>query len=1057
LIDRFISLFLSQRALSVLLLMAIIVLGVYSVFTIPTDSFPDVSNVQVQIITETEALAAEEVESLITVPIEYALNGLPFVKLVRSSSEFGLSVVTAIFDDNCDVYFARQLVQQRLTTLTFPPDVERPQLGPVISTFSQVFLYHVSSDRHDLIKLRAIQDWDIARKLLSVQGVANVTSYGGYVKQYQVIVDRDKLAGYGLSLQDVAEAITASNHNVGGNIIEAGDEEITIRGIGRVNTLDDINNIVLKEVGGTPVLVRNIARVVIGPAFRRGSGSMNGKGEAIIGTVLTRKGANTKQVVESVEHRLKEIAAELPEGVTITPLYNQKDLVDKTSETVREILFFSGALVIIILTAILLNIRTALIVCVIIPLSLLFSFFLMKFTGLSSNLMTLGAVDFGVVVDSGVVVVENIYRRLSSACADLKEGERLNRLSVVLSAAKEVGRPVCFAIFIIVAVYLPLFTLEGVEGKMFQPLALTFVYAIMGALLVSLTMIPVMCFWFMRGLIKEKHNPVVEWIKRHYEPLLLRCLSMPGKILIVSVILLAVTSPLLALLGSEFMPTLDEGSALLRLRMPPSISHTRSRQFVQAVEKQIKAFPEVTVVATRVGRSGMGSEFEGIDNADMFIGLEPKSQWRIRNKDRLIDAMDDAVSQIPGIMFSFSQPIADMVDDLVTGVKADVGIKIFGDDLHRLEALTNEVKNVVMKVRGAADVSREPIIGAPQLSITLKREALARYGLHAGDVNWTVQAALAGKTVSEVIEGKRRFNILVRISENQRNSPEQVGDLKIQTPTGAQIPLRMLADITLARGAIFIAHENSQRRAAVMVNVRERDLGGWVQEAMQQVNQKVHLPHGYRIVWGGQFENQQRAMTRLAIVVPVVLALIFTLLFFTFNSIKNAGLIMLNVPFATIGGIISLWISQQPISVPAIIGFIAVFGVAVQNGVILTSCIMQLQKDGQDTVEAIRNGCLMRLRPVLMTATVAMMGLIPKLISDGIGAEIQRPLATVVFGGLLTSTIMTLLVLPALYKMINKESAYVSDSHIIRDKALGLDSHTHKEKTSVADSYSDTI
>ncbi|MBX9693277.1 MAG: CusA/CzcA family heavy metal efflux RND transporter, partial [Cyanobacteria bacterium] len=704
----------------------------------------------------------------------------------------------------------------------------------------------------------------------------------------------------------------------------------------------------------------------------------------------------------------------------IAPVYNQKELVDKTTDTVKEILFFSGALVVIILAAILLHIPTAFIVTVIIPLSLLFSFFMMKFTGLSLNLMTLGAVDFGVVVDAGVVVVENIFRRLAEAYEDESTGEPVNRQDVILAATQEVGRPVTFAIAIIVAVYLPLFALEGIEGKMFHPLALTFVYAIAGALLVAVTAIPVLCFWLLRGRITEKHNPVIEWIRRRYERLLDHSLRAPKEIVVVSIIVFAVTAPLLAFLGSEFIPSLDEGSILLRLRMPPSISHTRTRQFVGVVERRLRKFPEVETIATRVGRSGMGSDVEGVDSADMYIALKPRSEWKDRNKENLVERMSKAVSDLPGIMFSFSQPIADMVDDLITGIKADVGIKIFGDDLHKIDALANNVMAAVAKVKGTGDLSREPILGEPELNIELRRNTLARYGLHIADVQTTIQAALAGKVVSQVIEGNRRFEILVRLSEDQRNTPERIGELRIPTPNGAQIPLRMLADIKSSRGALIVNREGSQRRAVVMVNIRGRDLGGWVADARETVAKQVKLPRGYSIVWGGQFENQQRAMTRLAVVVPIVLALIFTLLFFTFSSVKNAALIMLNVPFATIGGIVALSLSHQPVSVPAIIGFIAVFGVAVQNGVILTSCIMQLEKDGSDTEIAIRKGCMMRLRPVLMTATVAMMGLLPKLFSDGTGAEIQRPLATVVFGGLLTSTIMTLLVLPALFKLINK-------------------------------------
>ncbi|MBY0360012.1 MAG: CusA/CzcA family heavy metal efflux RND transporter [Candidatus Obscuribacterales bacterium] len=1018
-IDFLIKFALTQRTITLMLIIGLISAGIYSVLTISADSFPDVSNVQVQIITEPESMATEEVESLVTVPIEYALNGLPFIHKIRSGSEFGLSVVTAIFDEGCDVYFARQLVQQRLTAMSFPPGVPRPQLGPVVSSFSQVFMYYVTSDKHNLIDLRTIQDWTIAKRLLSVRGVGNVVTYGGWIKQYQVVVDQFKLRAYNLTIKDVLDAISASNINAGGNFIESGDEEVIIRGIGRIQKLEDISNAVLKEVNGTPVLVSNVARVEIGPAFRRGSASMNGEGESIIGIVMTRKGANTKEVVQSVEKQLKEIEKTLPKGVKITPFYNQKELVDKTMETVKEILLLSGSLVIIVLAAILMNIRVSLIVALIIPLSLLFSFLMMRFTGLSSNLMTLGAVDFGVVVDAGVVMAENIFRKLSLAWEQEKV-RSVDLLGVILNAAQEVGKPITFAIFIIIAVYLPLFTLEGVEGKMFHPLALTFIYALLGALLVALLIIPVCCYWFLKKPIIEKHNPVLEKLKSIYCRALDKTLTRPRLIFLISIGLLLCSFILVPFLGSEFIPSLDEGSIWLRLRMPPSVSHKTTIRFTAAVEKIIRKFPEVSIVVTRVGRSGMGSDIEGVDAADMYIGLNPRHTWKDQNKEHLVERMAKEVGVIPGLMHSFSQPIADMIDDLITGIKADVGIKIFGDDLVQVDQLADRIKSSIRTIRGTGDVSREPILGAPQLMIRLNRYELSRFGLLVDDVQDTIQTAMAGKIVSEVIEGNKRFGVLVRFEPNQRGSEEDVGNILIPTPNSSSIPLKRLAEISVERGALLISRESGQRRSAVMVNIRGRDLGGWVKEAQAKIAKEVPMPQGYSIVWGGQFENQERAMSRLAVVVPIVLLLIFLLLFFTFNSIKNAALIMLNVPFATIGGIIALFLSRQPISVPALIGFIALFGVAVQNGVILISYIMQLEREDKSIIDAIREGASVRFRPVVMTAMVAMMGLLPKLFSEGTGAEIQRPLATVVFGGLLTATAMTLLVLPTLYLTINR-------------------------------------
>ncbi|MBP7860065.1 efflux RND transporter permease subunit [bacterium] len=1018
-LNRLIRFALENRAFNFILIITIIGLGIYSVSSMPMDSYPDVSNVQVQIATEPENMAAEEVESLVTVPIEYSLNGLPFIKKVRSSSRFGFSLVTAIFDDNCDIYFARQLVQQRLLSLSLPAGVPRPQLGPVVSSFSQIFMYYVTSDNHDLIETRTIQDWNIAKRLLSVQGVANVVTYGGWIKQYQVMLDQSKLKAYGLTVTDILNAVQQSNLNAGGSFIESGDEEIIIRGIGRIKTVSDIEDIVLKEEHGTPVTIKRLAQVSIGPAFRRGSASMNGKGEAVIGIVMSRKGVNTREVVEAVEHKIAKIQPTLPNGIKIVPFYNQKELVDKTMDTVKEVLMLSGSLVIVILAAVLMNIRVALIVSVVIPLSLLFSFIMMRFSGLSANLMTLGAVDFGVVVDAGVVMAENIYRRLSQIHEEYPD-RKINTLGVILNAALEVGRPIAFSMVIIISVYLPLFALDGVEGKMFVPLALTFIYALVGALGVAIFIIPVLCFWFLKGKIKERHNPVVEKIKDAYLSCLDRLIKRPVAVIITSGTLLLSTVCILPFLGSEFMPSLDEGSIWLRMRLPPSISHSRTIDYAKMVEQMMTKFPEVDIAVTRIGRSGLGSDVEGVDAADMYLGLKPRHTWKDQNKEHLVDRMAHEMDKIPGIMHSFSQPIADMVDDLITGIKADVGIKIFGPDLKTLDALADKVRISLSDLRGTADTSREPVIGAPELKITLNRHELARMGLKVHEVQDAVQASLAGKEVTEVIEGTKRFGVLVRLQKEQRDTPEMISNLTIQASDKAVVPLKSIADLRVERGAILINREDGQRRAAVMINIRGRDLGSWVKEAQAEIKREVPMPKGYSIVWGGQFENQQHAMQRLSIVVPIVLFLIFILLFFTFHSMRNAALIMLNVPFATIGGVVALAISQQPVSVPALIGFIALFGVAVQNGVILVSYIMQAEKEGMTTLEAIKSGAEVRFRPVLMTAMVAMMGLLPKLFSHGTGAEIQKPLATVVFGGLLSATLMTLLVLPTLYLMTSK-------------------------------------
>ncbi len=996
--------------------------GVFCMMSLPVDSFPDVSNIQVQIITDCETLATEEVESLITYPIEYSLSGLHKVTNIRSNSSFGLSVVTVIFEDDTDVYWARNLVQQRLSQVELPAWAPTPQLGPVVSTFSNVYNYYLKSDRHNLTELRTIQDWYLAKRLRSVQGVGNVVTYGGFVKQYQVLINPRLLAGYGITLHEVVNSLTQNNKNAGGNFIERASEEIIVRGLGRIETVTDIEEIVLKSVDGTPVYVRDVARVVIGPAFRRGSASMNGQGEVVTGMVLTRKGVNTKAVVEKVRERIEELKHELPQGVQLIPYYDQTELVEKTIDTVKEILLFSGGLVIIVLTAILLHIPSGLIVSVIIPLSLLFSFIMMKYTGLSANLMTLGAVDFGVIVDASVVMVENIYRQLAEAHEHQTEDRHTNHFQVVLNAAKEVGRPIVFAIFIIVSVYLPLFTLEGIEGKMFHPLALTFIYAILGALLLSLTIVPVLCFWFLRGDIREKRNPIVDTAKRIHTPALSRSMKHPFATAFVCIGALVGSFCLVPFLGSEFIPTLDEGSILLRTKLSPSVAHTESMRIAQRVEETMKKFPEVTVVVSRIGRSGMGSDLEGVENADVYIGLKPKEQWTTtHDKEKLVNMMAKELEGIPGLIFSFSQPIADMIDDLIAGIKADLGIKVFGDDLETLDKLASDIETAIAEVPGCADLQREHILGLPQMTINLDRNEMARYGLNVSDIQDVLQNAIAGNVVTDVIEGNMRFGLLTRLPKPQRDTQEEIENLIIDTPSGARVPLKSIADIRLPRGTAMINREETYRRTAVLANVRGRDLGSFVGEAMERIKKEVKIPKGYSLVFGGQFENQQRAMQRLAIVVPIVLALIFLLLYASFNSFKNAGLIMLNVPFAMVGGIIALFITHQTVSVPAIIGFIALFGVAVQNGVILVTYIMQLQKQGHPVSQAAVEGAQIRLRPVLMTALVAIMGLLPKIFSNGTGAEVQRPLATVVLGGLVSATLLTLIVLPTVYALINKD------------------------------------
>ncbi|MBU6453270.1 MAG: CusA/CzcA family heavy metal efflux RND transporter [Cyanobacteria bacterium REEB67] len=1029
---------LQHRLFTVGMTLFVAAFGIYSAFTISVDSFPDVSNVQVQIITEPESMSADEVEALVTYPLENALNGTPRLVKIRSNSSFGLSVITAIFDDNTDIDWARSVVQVRLNQIDLPDEVPKPLLGPVVSTFSNVLNYYLVSDKYDLTELRTLQDWVVARRLRAVPGVSNVVSYGGYVKQYQVNVSPHVLKSYNLSLKEVLDALSANNSNAGGNVIEQGGEEIIVRGLGRIENLTDIKNIVVKSVDGTPIKVGQIGRVEIGAAFRRGSASMNGRGEVVTGMILTRKGVNTKEVVGRVKTRLAELARDLPEGVSLIPFYDQSALVDKTVGTVKEILLFGGGLVIIVLFAILLNIPSALIVSTVIPLSLLFSFILMKYSGLTANLMTLGAVDFGVIVDAGVVMVENIYRHLGEEREKVDRGEvteqdfKQNQFQIVYNAAREVGRPIFFAIVIIVSVYLPLFSLEGMEKRLFSPLALNYIYALIGALLASLTVVPVLCLWGLRGNVKEHASPIIEALRKLVMPILSRSLLHPKITLAISSAVLLLSLCLIPFLGSEFIPTIDEGSILLRTKLPASVSLTESRRVNNLVESAIKEFSEVDVCVSRIGRSGMGSDLEGVDNADIFIGLKPRKEWKnFHKKDDLVNAMSQKLSGIPGVVLSFSQPIADMIDDLVSGIRADLGIKIFGDNLVEVDNLARNVENAVRSVRGCCDLQREHTLGLPQLNIRLKRDVIARYDLNVEDVQDIISSAVAGKKTTEVFEGNRRFGLVLRFPKEYRDSVEDIEAILIDTPSGVKVPLKQLAAISVDRGTNMINREDGERRTAVLANVRGRDLGGFVEEVRAKVAADVKLPPGCHIVWGGQFENQQRAMARLSVVVPVVLLIIFVLLYATLHSLRNAFLVMLNVPFAIIGGIVALFISHEPISVPAIVGFIALFGVAVQNGVIIVSYMMQKHDEGLSSEDAAVEGVRVRLRPVIMTAMVGMVGFLPLLLSDGTGAELQRPLATVVIGGLFTATFLTLVVLPSIYALINHDAPKHKDIGVV--------------------------
>ena len=1019
-INRLIELALKHRFLVVVFGIIIVAYGIYSTLRLNIDAFPDVTNIQVQINTEAAGLAAVEVEQLITFPIESVMNGLPDVTEVRSISKTGLSVVTVVFEDDVDIYFARQLVLERLQAARerIPEGLAEPEMGPITTGLGQIYKYILVGRNKTAMELRTINDWFVKFQLRTVTGVTDVLSNGGEVRQYQVQVDPNKLFKYNLALPDLRDAITNNNANVGGWYIEGEQEQFVVRGAGLIRGgregLIDIENIVLKNVGGTPVYIRDVADVRFGSEIRQGVVTMNGKGEVVMGIVLQLKGANTKKVIEGVREKLDAIQRSLPEGVEIVPVYDQADLVEKAVSTVTRALTEAAVLIVIVLFLFLGNVRSALVVVCSIPLSMMIAFIMMRWQGISANLQSLGglAIGIGMMVDGSVVMVENIMRHLA------EPNHRKETLAQrVLTAAREVGQPVFFAVLIIVVVFLPLFTLQGVEGKLFRPMAFTIAFAMMGSLIVALTIVPVLSSIVLRGKFTEKEPFLMQTLKAVYRPALDWALSRRATVVGIAVCALIISLVILPFLGTEFVPELNEGTMNIRVTMNPSISLEESKRIARRLERKLMQYPEVTYAFSQIGRPELGGDPEPISNNEIFVGLKPQAEWTTADtREELIRTFDQDLREHPGIMLNFSQPIATRVDELLSGVKAQIAIKLFGEDLDVLERTGREIEAVAKTIPGATDVQMEQISGEAQLVVRADRDEIARYGLNVADVMEIVSSAVGGEAVTEVIEGQKRFDVYLRMAEPYRDSPDAIANLWVSNRDGMRVPLSQVADIRLVEGTPTVSREDAQRRIVVQCNVRGRDMGGFVREAQQAVRERVDLPAGYFVTWGGQFENQRRAQATLMVVLPVCLGLIFILLFMSFNSVRDAFLIILNVPFALIGGILALAISGQYLSVPSSVGFVALFGVAVLNGVVMVSYFNQLVRAGLPVDQAVRTGAMLRLRPVLMTATVASLGLIPLLLSSGIGSEVQRPLATVVVGGLFSSTLLTLLVLPALYR-----------------------------------------
>ena len=1013
-IERIIHFSLRQRFLVLLFSVILIGLGIWSAKNLSIDAVPDVTNVQVQINTSVPALAPVEVEKLVTYPIETAMSGLPEIQEIRSLSRYGLSQVTVVFKDQVDIYFARQLVFERLQAAreTIPEGLGTPTMGPIATGLGEIYLYTVEGEKYDPVELRAIQDWIVKPQLRTTPGVTEVNSIGGFEKQYQVLPDPTRLLSYGISLRELLESLAQNNANAGGAYIEHREEQYLIRGVGLVQTLDDIENIVVGTQEGVPIYIRDVAEVRIGPEIRTGAATRDGK-EVVLGTAIMLKRENSRVVSTRVREKLKEIGKTLPEGTRIESVYDRTLLVNKTIHTVQKNLFEGGVLVIAVLLILLGNFRAGLIVASAIPLSMLFAMTGMVATKTSGNLMSLGAIDFGLIVDGAVVMVENIVRRLS----ERRKAEEVPVASKVyveeiFEAAKEVARPVEFAVSIITIVYLPILTLQGIEGKMFRPMALTVVMALVGSLLFTLTLIPALCTFFLGRHVEEKENKLLNGIRNIYRPTLDLALAHPKRVVAIALGTVLTSFTLFPFLGSEFIPRLDEESISIQTVRPAGVSLTESVKLVGLLEKTVLSFPQVLTAFSRTGTAEIATDPMGPEVTDTYVMLKGK----VGNKEKLIGKMEQAISLIPGMAFGFSQPIELRVNELIAGVRSDSAVKLFGDDLELLKEKADEVQRLVSRIRGARDARVEQVTGLPVLQVEIDRARIARHGINVADCLNVIETAVGGKTAGEVFEGIKRFDLIVRYPEKYRNSPEAIGNLLIPSPRGEKIPLAQLVKkIAVEEGPAQISHEQARRRIVVEVNIRGRDIGGFVAEAKEVIEKKIKLPPGYSLEWGGQFENLEAARKRLLIVVPVSLLLIFILLFSAFNSAKQAFLVFTGIPLAVTGGVFLLFIRQIHFSISAGVGFIALFGVAMLNGVVMVSMINQLRERGLSLREAVVQGAQTRLRPILMTALVASLGFVPMALAHGTGAEVQRPLATVVIGGLISSTLLTLVVLPVLY------------------------------------------
>lgn len=1027
--DKLIDFSLKNRLLIIIAFIAICVLGKWSYDRLPIDAFPDVTPSLVQVFTVTEGLAPEEVEQLVTYPVETAMNGLPEVEKIRSVSNFGLSVVNIYFKDGTDIYWARQLVGERLNEAReqIPEGMGEPEMGPISTGLGLILFYYLEDETgtRTLEEMRTIQDWLVKFNLQTVTGVTEVLGIGGDERQYQIIVKPEKLIAYDITLTEIVEAVKKNNLNIGAQFIEKGQEEYIIRSIGLITNIEYLKDIVVKtSEGNTRIYLKELADIKIGGSVRRGLQTLNGTQEVVAGMVVKLIGTNTSTVIRDVEEKLETINTALPEGIKIVPYYDQKELVEACVRTVTSALIQGVILVVLILFIFMGGLSGSLIVAGAIAFSVLLTFILMNYFGISANLMSLGglAIAIGMMVDAAIVMVENIDRHFK-----LPESQDQPKIKVILEACREMGRPIMFAIFIVVIVFLPLLSLQGVEGKTFKPLAITIIIAMLGSLLYALVFAPALSTFIMKKPNNEKRRisfgeKLVSGLVSLYKPPL-KFFVHHRKVAVSITLGIAVVGFLIfPFLGKEFTPELQEGTLVVRATMAPSISLTASKETAFLIEKQLLKFPEVTRVVSRVGRGEVGAHADPVNSAEMYVTLKPRKEWTTaKTQEDLFEKISQKMEKFPGVNLGFTQPIAMTIDEMLEGVKASLAIKIYGSNLDKLKSLADEVVEVISEVKGAADVQADQVTGVPQLVITPDPHKIARYGMSMEEVQTTISTAIGGEISGQVFEGVKRFDILVRYRDNERATKEDIARLLLPTPDGARVPLSQVASINEVIGPRQIKRENNQRLIVVQANVRGRDIGGFVEEGQKVLKEKIDFPAGYIVEWGGDYELQQRANQRLAVVVPITIGLIFLLLYSSFNSMQKASLIVLNIPLALVGGLIGLLVAGENLSVPSSVGFIALFGIAVGNGLVLVSHIGQLRLEGMEVIEASIQGACDRLRPVLMTAMTTGLGLMPLVLSSGTGSEVQRPLAIVVIGGLISSTFLTLFAIPAFYGWFVKE------------------------------------